>query len=559
MLSMIRTQPIGSALSTFLDVSISLRDGNNNVDGHPDIPFSIKTYVKISKDGEHEVGDRILLPINLFFKTLSDKEHRIIYAMYKYTKTHIDQMTKDNRREYQDRIQLKVYETIRKLDIPTKLIRFCKTDLFVYPDLSEVGKLPHHSKEKTFLIDDYVEITAISLLSKMMVPIWGEFVKILGDLGIGNNQRERIAFDLIEPSLEESSFARIYTKLSNSLESIIDEIRKNIDKKPMGSTTTSFIVTHNGIDDEMFDSIVMATIVMKRMAPYECFTLLKDGNVPNAMVYIYDSIMKTADTRIKAMRNTMNTMPRRELPSYDTEDNSSILDHASKTSNRPIDDHIYVTTAVGQWELPKLLEDTNTPMDVYSSAVDYYSTNSFDVSPMTQALVASFIGARFGGSKCINYLPLGIHQKIVTIMQIFLISQGMTTLASLASACTSQIPIDGGSTNIALRIMANLKSSEYLRCQSIFKGDLEKPSNTHNKRGIQRKIEVDKIGFVNQISRMAEWLIRYSHKENMAPVLWEYAKVADRPVVGSECSFDENTIRNLCQFYLIMHNDVKPF
>lgn len=559
MLTIIRTQPTGSAITTFLDATVSLRDGDKNIPECPDIVFSMKTYEKIARDSEGLIGDLILLPINLFFEELSMDDHRAIYDMYRYTKETIDHMTMDNKREIQDALQERIFHTIHRLKLSEKMIAFCQTKRFVYPDLSSAGKLPHHSKEKTFILEDYIEITAISILSKLMVPIWGEFIRQLGVIGIGNNQREKIAFDLIETTLEEGAFERIYNKLSYSLTSLIMDIRKATDKKSMGNATTSFILTHNGIDDQMFDQIVMATIVVKRMATYECFTRLKDGNVPNAMVYIDDGIKRTADTRIKAMRNTMNTMPRRELPSHDTEDNSSILDHASKTSKKPIDVPIFVTTAVQHWELPKLLDVTETPLDVYNSATDYYSTNPFDISPLTQAMVASFIGTRFGGSKCINYLPPMLYQKIVTILQIFLVRNEMLDLAALVSSKTSPAPIDGVTSPLGMRISTNLKSQEYLRCLNLFKGYLEKPVQHFGKKGNQKKVDVDRIDFVNHINRMVEWLIRFTHSENMAPALWDFAKIENRPIVGTECRFDENIIRDLCRFYLVFHDERRPF
>lgn len=560
MLNIIRTQPTGTAITTFLDASISLRKESLNVEGYPDIIFSMKTYEKIAREGEAQVGDLILLPINLFFDTLNHNEHVTLYEMYLFAKQTIAKLDTENVREIQDLLQEKIFNAVHGLHLDEKMVEFCNTHRFVYPDLSEVGTLPHHSPAKTFVLKDYIEITAISLLSKMMVPIWGEFIRELGNIGISNNQREKIAFDLIEPTLEEGAFERIYGKLSFTLTTLVKEKRSLTDKKAaLSATTSSFIITHNGIDDEMFDKIVMATMIVKRLATYECFIRLKDGNVPNAMVYIYDGITRTAETRIQSMRNTMNTMPRRELAQHDTEDNSSILDHASKTSKKPIDVPIFVTTAVENWDIPKLLIETETPMDVFESAVEYYETNSFDVSPLCQALVASFIGTRFGGSKCIGYLTPKLHQKIVILLQIFLIKNDMVDLATLASSKTSAIPIDGAANPIALRIQSNLKSSEYLQCQSLLKGFIEKPVSHFVKRTTSRKVEVDRIDFVNHISRMIEWLVRYNHTENMAPALWNYSKQENRPIVGSEIKFDENIIRNLCKFYLIFHGGQRPF
>jgi hypothetical protein len=555
-----RRQTAGTAVTTFLDAAVSLRGDNSGENVHPDTVFSMKTYEKIAKDNEENVGDLILLPINLFFETLSFSEQEQVDKLYLDAKEKIDTITVDNRREVQDDLQQEIFNTLEKLDLPNKMIKFCQSGQFVYPDLSIAGTLPHHSPAKTFTLPDYVEITAISLLSKLMVPIWGEFIKVLGQIGIDNNQREKIAFDLIEPSLEDGAFERIYSKLSGTLSSLVGERRKLTDKKAsLSATTSSFIITHNGIDDQMFDSIVMATIIVKRMATYECFPDAKTGTVRNAMVYIDDGIKRTSDTRIQYMRNNMNTMPRKPLPSHDQEDNSSILDHASKTSKKPIDVPITVITAVEKWELPRLVIDTHSPDDVYQEAARYYDVNGFDVSPLCQAMIASFIGTRFGGSKCINYLPPKLHQRLVVLLQLYLIDQGMYDLASLVSAQTPQLQIDGGTSPIAMRIRSNLRSSEYQQCQNLFKGHLEKPVVHFGKRPVSsKKIDVERIDFVTHIDKIIDWLVKYNHYENMAPALWRHAKL-EAPVAGSDVQFDENIIRNLCRFYLIFHGGKRPF
>lgn len=559
MIAIIRSQPTATAVSKFLDASVILRDDKRNgLEGFPDIVFSIATYQKIARN-DGNLGELILLPINLFFNTLSFDDHKRIYEMYAFAKSIVNTMTKENRRYVQDTLQMAVFDVIRQLDLPKKMIAFCRTDRFEYPELDYIGNKPHHNDDKTYNLEHYIHLTAVSLLSKMMVPIWGEFVRILAEIGILNDQREKIAFDLIEPSLEENAFEDIYTKLSKSIALSISEDRKSIDKKPVGNASTSFILTHNGFDDQMFNSVVMANIVMKKMATYECLSRLKDGNIPNVMFYIYDGIKKTAETRLKTMRGSMNSMPRRELPSYEIEDNSSILDHSSQTSNKPFDVPIFVNIAVTHYEFPKLLLETNTPMDVFNSAKDYYTTNHFDVSPMTQAVVASFIGTRFGGSKCLGYLPAPVYQQLVVMTQIFLIKQNMIDLATMISSKTSQTTLDGVNPSSGLRVTSNLKTSEYLQCQDLFKGFLEKNVIPIGKKVTSRKPETSRIDFVSHIDRMKEWLIRYSHVENMAPSLWEFAKIENRPEIGSECKFDENIIRNLCHFYLLMHRGDKPF
>ncbi len=559
MLTIARSRENSSDTSSFMNASIIFRDPNVDPATYPDVSFCINTYQKIARESSH-VGDLILRPVNLFFETMTIQEHKKLYDFYKYTKMIIPGITKENLREVQETLQNKIMDVILKMKIPERLINFCRTPIFEYPDFEGIGNKPHHSQEKTYDLDNYVDLTALGLLSKIMVPVWGELVEVLGDIGIDNNQREKIAFDLLEPTLLESSFDQIYKKLTFSLKASIADDRKTLDKNPIGNTTTSYVLTHNGLDDEMFNAIVMANIIMKRMAIYECLTRLEDGSIPNAMAYIYDGIKKTADTRMRSMRQRISTMPRRELPNYEKEDNNSILDHSSVPSKKTFDVPIVIALGAERWELPRLLKDTNTDIEVFEKAVDYYRENYFDVSYLTQAVVASFVGTRFGGSKCLNYLHPSTYQKVVTIVQMFLIKQNMTDLAMMISSITSKDIVDGGNPNIGMRMSSNMKNTpEYLECLNLFKGSLRKTAYTFGRTDTSKKPELVTINFANHIEKMSEWIIQYSHVENMAPALWEMSGITDKPVMGRECMFDENIVRNLCRFYLMMRGDNRPF
>lgn len=570
MLNIIRTLPTGGSSMAYMDASIRYRHNRTGVEELPDVTFNIRTYHKISEEKPNKVGffingkaagELILLPINLFFDSMPIDEQKVFYDLYAEARVLTDAMQPDTIRDTQLRIRTMVTDLIQKHHIPERLIDFCSKPPFMYPDLSDVGNKPHHTPEKTFLVQDYIEITAISLLCKIMAPIWGQFVKRLEEVSVEPNQRVKIAFDIIEPSLTDGAFRQVYRKLHYLLASITELIRKSTDKKTIGGTNTSYILTLNGVDINVFNELIMSTIIVKRMATYDCFTMLND-NPPNAMVYIDNGIKKTTESAIQQMRKDMTMMPHRQLNNNETDDNNSILDHISKTSRKPIDTPILVSTFARLYGIPNLLVESKTPMDVFNSAMAYYESNPFDISPLVESMVASFAGTRFGGSRCLGWLEPDLYRQLVVMLQIYLIRRGMMDLATLVSSVSSASPVEGVESPLAGRILNTADTSrEYNRMLELIKGFVEKP-NSLVKRKTQRKQEDGmKIDFISLIKRLIEWLTRYEHSENMAPVLWDYAKVdvGSRPIVGSECKFDQYIIRDLCKFFLIFHDERKPF
>lgn len=559
MLTILRTQSKRNTQASFFDATVVLRINGQAVEDCPDLEFVIRTYNKISKDDALKSGDNILLPINRFFETLTDKEHISLYKMYAQVAESIEKLNVHNRSEVLEKIHTVIHERFISLNLTTRLVDFCRSGVFTYPNLDHVGKEAHHTLEKTFYYDDYVEITAISLISKMMVPIWGAFIYHMDTVDINANQREPLALDFIEPTLEDPVLRRIYKKLYGKLSGLTREICVAIDKKTLGSTKTDFILTHSGIDIQIFDAMIMATIIVKKMATFECFGRGDAINPPNIIVYIDDSIKKTSENKVKALRKDMKMMPHHGLSGPGDEDNSSILEHVSKTSKKPIDTVVYVTTMAELYEIDRLIVDTDTPLDLYQQAVEYYESNPFDISPFTQSLVASFTGIRFGGARCTNLLPPPLYQRLVVIVQIWLLRNGYKDLAALLTSHTSPTPIDGGESLVAGRIRANLEGDEYLRCKIIFSGFINKVKIPFGPRKKRDAEEFERIDFVNLIDRMIEWLGRYTHTENMAPCLWDYAKVEARPIPGSELQFAETIIRDQCQVYLFCHDGAAPF
>ena len=548
---------------------VQLRDENGNpVEGSPDLVFPIRSYQKITRggdasdddsDGDETGGNEIILPANLFFDTLTLKDHILLYNMYRDCQNIIGEIDDDNWRQKRNQIYDVVYKTLKAVKFDRRAIAFCQGEPFIYPDLTGIGREAHHTEEKTFLIADYKEITAITVMTKAMIPIWGYLLAKLSTPAHPVRQREQFAFEIIEDVLEDGAFERVYRKLYNYFQSVIADIRKNIERKNSGTASTEFILTHNGLDDQMFEIAIMATVVVKRLASFPCFTVESDGKAPDVMVYACELAKYSVDSSIHTMRGKMKTLPKREISGHGDEDSRSIIDHLSRTSSKSMDVPIVVATAVEYWEIDKLLKEYDIPMDVYTKSIEYYRTNGFGVPSITQAMVAVFIGTRFGGSKCIDYLPAPLYQKIVTILQIFLIRNDLMDLAALASAIESSVPTEGATPVITGRIMSTYdKWPEYQICKETFKGYIDRPLPAIGRRtGAKKKQEYDRIDFYHHILKMIDKLTLYSHSENMAPALWDFAGVTQRPLVGTAVQFDERVIQNLCKF-LIMFNKKKP-
>jgi len=555
MLTILRSKSQGMDVSKYLEVVVSIRDDkNNSFADMPDLVFSIKTYSVIQKPE----NPQILEPINMFFETLDLTAHKVLYRMYATCYQAIQNCDADNRREMQDFIQQEIFDKTRQVDVSDRLIAFCRAGTFHYPDLSEIGKEAHHTPALSFHEIDYEEMTGLSLFCKLLVPILGEFIYRLEFLKIP--QVRQMAFDMVEPAIEDSGFNRIYTKLANKVRHTVREERLGKEKARFGNTKTSYLLTHHGFDDMAFENLMLGEVVVKRLATYDCFSAT-DAKPSNIVVYIDYAIKRNVTNTITTMSGSVGTTPLSDLQekASDEEDNMSVLDHISSVSRKTPDVAIMIALTAELVEIGRLVEQIKIPHEVFHNAWNWYLHNSFIVSPLCEALMPSFVGNRFGGPKCLEEIPLPTYQKLVVLLQYFLIDKGFVDLAALLSSHSTNVPIQGINP-VSLSIATNYRNQhEYRLCENLFRGYLDKPVKDLTKRAKKGAVETYRVDFARHVEMLVNWITRLPHTENMAPVLWDFAGRELRPIQGEDVLYDENIVRDISKFYTMMHDETRPF
>jgi hypothetical protein len=531
----------------------------------PDVTFMVRSFKKCStpekgektEDWEDESDSetvKSMYPANLFFNKLTDEEQGELYDMYVRVKDLIGRMNLENYRVIQDLIRKRVTQTLKVINIANRLVEFAADPIFLYPDLTEAGKGANHTEERTYHHGDYLVLTGISILSKIVYPICGEIhnlPRIIGD----ETLFDMIGLDIIEPTLESGPFGPVYNKLQNTIRKTVTTTLERQDKALNNQAQdTRFVLSHSGGFKGRFIDSVIAHIITRRMASFSPSTMVR-GKRPNAMVFIDNAITRSTVSKIAGMKKGMTVVPRWELSSGDGEqDNASMLDHISRSGSRPIDYSVITTVSAERHVIPKMLALFDTPIDVYLSALEYYRIHPFEISCFTQSMAASFAGMRFGGSKCLNWLPNPIYVQLVTIMQIWMVQNGLHRVASLCSAINSEDIIDAADSTvpiIAIRERTPMEK-EYTLCESLFRGNVTREVAGSKRRGAKKEVET--IGFRTLISGLVEWLGQYSHKENMAPSIWKLRGEEDYPIHMSECTVESTIMVDVCRYYLMMHS-----
>ena len=530
----------------------------------PLVRFDMQTYEKVSRINSEKEGRSILSPVNEFFKQLTDEEQSKLYDYYATMRRLVDEMGRKNisdpniRAKLIERMRSATERTFQRIDCVNRLMTFTTTDYFIYPDLTSAGKDPHHSEKKTFLEKEYAELTAMSLFCKIMSPIWGAMVVVLEQSNLNSVYKEYFTHQIVEGVLTHSGFENIYDRFWYYAETLVNKQLKENDARKTGSAISSFILSRSKMTADDFLDIVVATVIVKKLVRYDCIQKLQDGSPPNMMVYVDREIKEIVEAGLSSLRKKIRELPQREAPTRGGEENNtSIIDHISKLSQKTADIPVYVAVMAEKYDQYILLEKSGVNRDHWEKLSEYYNRNPFPVNPLTISIMSSFIGKQIKGSRLIDYFPFRLIARFTAMLQLYLAQKGLINIVPYLSCMKPDVPNETTLSLTASRILASYQTSaEYEACKKIFRGYSEKTIFNPNDRG---KPQVQRISFEDQITRLVSWMVEEQHLCNVPGWFWEHYPITSDPIVNKDCPIDEILPIELYQFYLMFHSGDRQF
>lgn len=559
MLKMEQVQPDVSAPKCHR-VAICMHNEDGEVLAEP-VEFDISTYRKVTR--QSTTIDAICELNTRFFATLTPEEQQKFYAYFVAMKELLLTITQEDLQTRLPQMADLTEDLFLGLKIPQRLIKFVR-DIDV-PFRSFEGKVlrGHDTKEKTFFEQDYVEVTAISVMCKILSPILGESISLLKPPITDKENKEFFTFKIFEPVLTapHSEFLRVYDKLKFYLSSTIESTMSGRNNNPNNAhSSMSFTMGDNGYCDKRFIEMICAIVMTKKLVTFDIFKTETVGKTPNIMTYIYVVTFETADSKLSTVQSGTNRMPRFDpTDGAGQEDNTTQLENTARVSKVSFDIPILATVAV-EFETPKIIQEYGIDPAAFDKACRYYTKNMIVPSPFNRAIIASLLGRRLGGSAMLLYLRMDAYIKFLVATQFILIQRGFPDLAILLSSTTPQRPRVEPMTSSAARITANYnKTAEYLDCAKLFPGFSEKLTEGRSETG-RRITESEFISFETHIARLVRWLVDYDHFINIPPFMWKmlgYDK-DDRPMQGDTIALDEGVMKRVCKFLEVTNTPPAP-
>ena len=271
-----------------------------------EIEFPLGNYgVFASKQA---VGDRLLASANEFLATLPEEESLELMKYYLTVKTFFTdpRFTSDGSlKATLVYLQNCLNDLLKEIHLEDRLIEFCENNANVlasYPDMSLMGSLPHHTSSKTFFWNDYVNTTAISILSKLLAPVWAMIYDVLQNLNFSIEESDEVLLDLVSPFLNKSQMHLTYSKIFN----LVQDLTRASIKRTRQSVYDDMLDYHEMTHDD-FVKVTLSYAIVSRLT---IFNLLgsdePESMSPNIVKYIADGITRSLYKRTNALLEDMD-------------------------------------------------------------------------------------------------------------------------------------------------------------------------------------------------------------------------------------------------------------
>lgn len=236
------------------------------------LEFSISMFGKDSFDSE---GIELFYFINRYWESLPETQQKEIYDLYKQFQDVMDTILN------KDEQQTLITEIAGKL-MKYHRVDYIKTWILANPSITFPEDIKEECVEdinrnvthdRTIVKRDYLEIIAMSLAMRAMIPVWGTYIPTIKNEA-GTSHKEKYAFELLRDT--EYYFCRAATVITNYIEATVKEDKANPN------------ILNMGISSDDYARIMMCTTCVRKVSVAD---ISGRKTVPHVIKLIYKSIV----------------------------------------------------------------------------------------------------------------------------------------------------------------------------------------------------------------------------------------------------------------------------
>ena len=393
--------------------------------------------------------------------------------------------------------------------------------------MPNAGNRPQDNYKLTFYPDEVITLMSITLLCKLMSPIFGVMMSNL--------------INKVDIKAKEACCVAIFTDLfSRKFNKIIDKLKYyiqhtvNVQCKEDAAKSLSNIM--HGCDNFSLSHSMYSQLLIRQFVNVPLVRKDKEGNL---ITYILVSVKKALTT----INSTILKKPTylRPLFASDSDDdgNTSRLEVDSIASKRTCDVPSLVKCAVPH-TINKYLQMYDISVEEYENSIEYYSNNPIIPTKLNKDINSMFYSRDFGGGKGVLMLKANEYSQITALLQLVLFTlsadEGYRRLAHMLTVLPSLDTQLGFSFEDNLFKMNTGASVGYRNCRMRFE---------NSPFGLKGK-EWD-----NHIDNITNDIIMNKYRYNTANWIWAWLEMDN--INGKLVEPNGSIISALCDFYDWLH------
>ena len=497
------------------------------------LTFRINTYNKLKDQKRPGIADdgltdwdKVFLPINRFFMEMTKEDKTVLANGILIMKKKIldffmtEQPLTDLNRMLRDAAS--VLDAIdQEIDLCGKIRKYVDENIVVGLK-ANAGKRAQDTEEMTFYPENVYDLTTVTLLCKIMTPLYGTLIEFL------TKRVDPIYRDVHCAVLVSTVLDRRYRAL---IEKLQHYIRRTIDRAI--KEDTSILIA--GYSLETLAYHMYTSLLVRKFVNVD---LCKNDGKNNLITFILVSVWQNiTSVRTEAKKHpTYDRVP--IMSKHEDDGNTSQLEIDSITSRKTMD-----TGALVQFAVHHAIKDTirqySLDEENVAAVLRFYAKNPIVPNIINRNMNAMFYGKAIGGAQGLAMLHIQEYTELTAILQmvIFSLDTNHEELGHMMTAGESVNAVDvanGGS-------LARLKTGS---------------ENNPAYRTVRKMFDENAFGIRGRdwdehVSEINNYLSMHRFTYNTANFLWNWMDKDNRN--REEFSPTEMTVIGMCNMYeLIM-------
>lgn len=421
------TNPRRLAIPLVTEASVGKVDAviNSPNIGKDRLRFDIYTYKNLrTVTPEHDKWF-LLDAVNDFTSTLDNDEWDNLCKMFASVKRNCVAInSSDTIISGLNQIGSRIARTFDRLDLVKRAVAFAHSnEKIIFTKIKNQGKRIQDRPELTWGEDEYRTLTGLSIVSKILFPVFGEIIHRLSMLPDNTNEGKEVYAASVITDVFKAATPEVYYKL---LFYIANDVKKVIDKDDIAAM---YGITQNAINNRC-----VAIILIKNMVNFDLY------DVKSIMTYINVSVQKAAKTNYNK-KTGIHYSDWNSLKTANTEERSdSIVDETVGIFTDKVEKRFIINHAADR-AVVKFTRVNNFREDLLKSAYDYYHIGD-NIPPMTifnELIIGVFAGPELGSAYSLRYLNYDKVSRLIAVIQLYMIRTGYDALVPMMSVIETDI------------------------------------------------------------------------------------------------------------------------